>query len=87
MTGVGQKTLLVKAADGSRLAGSLSVELGVLLPVDGISAVRLESNSVATGLAFRRASKPNPDSIANEVAIETRNKNKDPTIFLERFIG
>ena len=65
MTGVGQKTLLVKAADGSRLAGSLSVELGVLLPVDGISAVRLESNSVATGLAFRRASKPNPYSIAN----------------------
>ena len=88
MTGVGQKTLLLKVSDGSRLAVALSVEMGVLVPDDGISiAFRLASNSVATGLAFRRASKPNPDSIANEVAIETRNKNKDPTIFLERFIG
>ena len=87
MTGVGQKTLLVKAADGSRLAGSLSVELGVLLPVDGISAVRLASNSAATRLAFRRASKPTPDPKESEVAIEAKKRTMDPTIFLERFIG
>ena len=88
MTGVGQKTLLVKATDGSRLAGSLSVELAVLVPDDGISiAVRLASNSAATGLVLRRASKPTPDSKENEVAIEARKRTMDPTIFLERFIG
>ena len=88
MTGFVQKTLLVKAADGSRLAGSLSVELVVLVPDDGISiAVRLASNSAATGLAFRRASKPTPDPKENEVAIEAKKRTMDPTIFLERFIG
>ena len=88
MTGVGQKTLLVKATDGSRLAGSLSLELAALVPEDGISiAVRLASNSAATGLVLRRASKPTPDSKENEVAIEARKRTMDPTIFLERFIG
>ena len=88
MTGVGQKTLLVKATDGSRLAASLSIELVVLVPDDGISiAVRLASNSSATGLVLRRASKPTPDSKENEVAIEARKRTMDPTIFLERFIG
>ena len=88
MTGVGQKTLLVKATDGSRLAGSLSIELVVLVPDDGISiAVRLASNSAATGLVFRSDSKPTPNSKENEVAIEARKRTMDPTIFLERFIG
>jgi hypothetical protein len=88
MTGVGQKTLLVKASDGPRLARSLSLELVVLVPDDGISvAVRLVSNSVATGLVFRSDSKPTPDSKENEVAIEARKRTMDPTIFLERFIG
>ena len=88
MTGVGQKTLLVKATDGSRLAGSLSLELAALVPEDGISiAVRLASNSAATGLVFRSDSKPTPDSKENEVAIEAKKRTMDPTIFLERFIG
>ena len=80
--------MLVAVYDGSRLAGSLSVELAVLVPDDGISiAVRLASNSAATGLVLRRASKPTPDSKENEVAIEARKRTMDPTIFLERFIG
>ena len=88
MTGVGQKTLLVKASDGSRLAGSYSVVLGVLVPDDGISiAIRLVSNSAATGLGFRGTLKPTPDSKENEVAIEAKKRTMDPTIFLERFIG
>ena len=87
MTGVVQKTLFAKPSDGSRLFGSLPIELVVLVLDDGIMVgVRLASNSAATGLVFRRASKPTPDSKENEVAIEARKRNMVPIIFLECFI-
>lgn len=79
--------MLLKASDGSRLVGSFSVELVVLVPDNGSSvAVGLVSNSAATGLANRSDSKPTPDSKENEVAIEARKRTMEPTIFLDRFI-